>query len=196
MKFTFVLLFSVLLTVSIGTAVRNYHPQNNQGLISPLSVGANNSTPQVTPISQSSFGWQIFVNNYYGFKIKHPSDVNIKNKKDGDVNLQKSKSIDLSITQNVLAKNDNLNTAIEKDIENKKNDLKDNFSLQKTSSPISIGLVTAETYTSIENGSSVSYYYIPQEDNKFLIVTNYSPHNGSSDYLTSEDIIFSLELFP
>jgi hypothetical protein len=196
MKFTFVLLFSVLLTVSIGTAVRNYHSPPKETLISPLIAGENTSLLPVAPTGELFRGWQIFVNNYYGYKVKHPSDVNIKNKKDGDVSLQKTKTIDLSITQDVLAENDNLNTTIEKIIKTRKDESKSKFNLIKTISPISIGLVTAQTYTSIENGSSVSYYYIPQKDNKFLIVTNYSPYNSSSDYLTSEDIIFSLELFP
>jgi len=195
MKFTFVLLFSVLLTVSIGTAVRNYHSPQKQTLVSPLIAGENTSLLPETPANDLQ-GWQIFVNNYYGYKVKHPPDVNIKNKKDGNVSLQKTKTINLSITQGILTENNNLNTAIEKDIETKKNDLKDKFNLTKIISPISIGLETALTYTSIENEIPISYFYIPQKDKKFLMVTNYSPHNGSTDYLTSEDIIFSLELFP
>lgn len=177
-------------------AVKNYNSQEKIALISPLVAGANTTLPAETPIGESIFGWQIFVNNYYGYKIKHPSEVNIKNKRDGDVSLQKSKTINLSITQDILAENDNLNTNIEKTIENKKKEYKDKFSLINTISPISIGSVTAQTYSSIENGTHISYYYVPQKDKKFLIITNYSPNNGGLDYLTSEDIIFSLELFP
>lgn len=186
MKFIVVLVFTALLTVSVGILVKNTKIQNNSQLVSPLVTDAS-STPSMT---------EIFVNNYYGYKIKHPSDVNIKNSRNGDVSFQKSNSINISITQGVLAENVTLNTIIETAIGEKKGQLKDKFSLKNNISPIALSTATALTFTSIENGENITYYYLPQSDKKYLLITNYSPHNTGTDFLTSENIIYSLELFP
>jgi len=199
MKFITILIFSILFTVSVGSLLKISSKHNKADLISPLVAGASTVvSPSITgtPNHDSIFGWQIFVNNYYGYKIKHPSDVNIKNMKNGDISLQRSKSINLSITQDVLPENDSINTVIEKVIDGKKNGLKEKFNLINTISPIAIGSVTAQTYSSIENGESISYYYIPQKNKQYLVLTNFTQNVGSSDYLVSEDMIYSLELIP
>lgn len=188
MKFIAVLVFTALLTVSVGILVKNTKTQNNPQLVSPLVTDADaSSTPPMN---------EVFVNNYYGYKIKHPSDVNIKNSRNGDVSFQKSKSINISITQSVLAENVTLNTIIETAIGEKKTQLKDKFSLKNNISPIALSTATALTFTSTENGENTTYYYLPQSDKKYLLITNYSPHNAGTDFLTSENIIYSLELFP
>jgi len=188
MKFIAVLVFTALLTVSVGILVKNTKIQNNSQLVSPLVTDADaSSTPSMT---------EIFVNNYYGYKIKHPSDVNIKNSRNGDVSFQKSNSINISITQSVLAESDTVDTIIETAIGEKKGQLKDKFSLKNNISPIALSAATALTFTSTENGENLTYYYLPQSDKKYLLITNYSPQDGSTDFLTSEDIIYSLELFP
>lgn len=185
MKFISVLVFTIILTVSVGILVKNTKIQNKPQLVSPLVA--------ITTVSSSASMNEVFINNYYGYKIKHPSNVDIKNERNGDVSFQKSKSINISITQSVLAKNDTINTIMETVINAKNSRLKDKFSLINTISPISISSATAQTYTSVENGENVTYYYVPQNDRKYLLITNYSPQNGSVDFLTSEDIIYSLE---
>ncbi len=189
MKFIIVIFVTALATVSLGTVIKSQKTEQNQNLVSPTVAGANNSTNSVT-------GWQIFVNNYYGYKIKHPTAVDIKNKKSGNISLVKGKSINILITQDVLLENDTLNTAIEKNIETKKVEMKDKFILTNTISPIALGQDTAQTYSSEENGQKLSYYYVPQKDKKYLLITNLSPHDGGADFLTSEDIIYSLEFLP
>jgi len=199
MKFIFVLVFSVLITVSIGTLAKNKKTQKQFELISPLVVGTNtaiNGPSSEITTRDSIFGWQVFVNNYNGYKIKHPSNVSLKNKRNGDIELQKQESISLSITQEVLANNDTINTVMEKAIDKKMIELKDRFLMVNAISPIALGLVTAQTYGSMENGESVTFYYIPQDDKKYLLVTNKTPASAHADYLTSEDIIYSIEFLP
>lgn len=191
MKFIVVLFISVLFTIFIGTLAKNLLKSNNNSLISPLVADTINNTGK-----QSLLGTQVFVNNYFNYKIKHPSDVNIKNMTNGDVSLQKDKSINISITQQTLAGNNTINTEIEKNIDQKKNRLKDQFNLINNISPIAIDSSTAQTYTSEEKGVIYTYYYVPQNNNKYLIISNSSPNNGSRDYLISEEIIYSLDLLP
>lgn len=199
MNFIFVLVFSLLVTVSVGTLVKRVNFQKKSELVSPLVVDTN-ITPQPEIMGSKSnssvFGWPTFINNYYGYKIKHPLDVSIKNRKNGNIDLQKSGSINLSITQDILAENDTVNTMIEKAITKRKNELKDKFTLVNSISPIALGSVTAQTYTSSENEKNITYYYIPREDNKYLLVINQTPSNNNADYLISEDIIYSLEFIP
>lgn len=198
MKFIFVLVFSVLITVSIGTLVKKQSNRDTNNLVSPLVAGAkssnfsDNSTSNDSPV----LGWQVFVNNYNGYKIKHPSSVNIKNKSNGDVSLYKTGSINLSITQNILLENEDVNTVIEKAIDKRKSELGESFSLVNPISPIALGSVTAQTYSSREGNGEYTYYYVPQEDKKYLIITNQTPNTGTVEYLTSEDIIYSLEFLP
>ena len=190
MKFIVVLLLTTIATVSLGSFVKKYKTQNKPILVSPLVAGSSTtSTPSV-------FGWQVFTNNYYGYKINHPADINVKNQRNGDISLEKSKLINIFITQDVLPENDTVNTVIENTINNKTSQLKNNYVLVNTISPIAMGSATAQTYTSSENGKNITYYYIPQKDKKFLLITNFTPQNSSADYLTSEDIIYSLELLP
>lgn len=190
MKFIVVLVLSLLFTIFVGTLTKNFIESNNDSLISPLVIDTNELT------NGSSLAKQVFVNNYYQYKIKYPLDVNIKNTSNGNVNLYKNKSINISISQEILKENDTINTQIKNNIETKKNLIKDQYILKNNISPIAIGLSTALTYSTEENGESYSYYYIPQNNNKYLVVINSSPDNGSDDYLISEEIIYSLEMLP
>ncbi len=199
MKFINVLVITVLITVSIGLFVRKINSQNHKTLISPLVAGASISiipSPSEIKNDISVFNWPVFTNNYYGYKIKHPADVNIKNRTNGDVSFQKTNSVNILISQDVLSEKDTVNTIIESAIDKKKADLKDKFTLLTSISPVALSSATAQTYTSSENDENITYYYIPQKDKKYLLVSNYSPNNGSADYLTSEDIIYSLEFIP
>ncbi len=199
MKFINVLVITVLITVSIGLFVRKINSQNHKTLISPLVAGASISiipSPSEIKNDISVFNWPVFTNNYYGYKIKHPADVNIKNRTNGDVSFQKTNSVNILISQDVLSEKDTVNTIIESAIDKKKADLKDKFTLLTSISPVALSSSTAQTYTSSENDENITYYYIPQKDKKYLLVSNYSPNNGSADYLTSEDIIYSLEFIP
>lgn len=199
MKFIITLALTVLITVSVGTMVKIFQNVNFSKFVSPLVAGANISADQTISeaTSQSStLGWQVFVNNYYGYKIKHPSNVNIKNRRNGDISLQKTKVIDILITQNVLASNETVNTIIEKAIDARRNELGDRFSLTNSISPISLGSITAQTYSSFESGENITYYYVPQNTNKYLLIINQTPNQGGTDYLISEDIIYSVELIP
>lgn len=199
MKFINVLVVTVLITVSIGLFVKKINDQNKKDLISPLVAGASISiipSPSEIKNDISVFNWPVFTNNYYGYKIKHPADVNIKNRTNGDVSFQKTNSVNILISQDVLSEKDTVNTIIESAIDKKKADLKDKFTLLTSISPVALSSSTAQTYTSSENDENITYYYIPQKDKKYLLVSNYSPNNGSADYLTSEDIIYSLEFIP
>jgi|GEM_PF-1554438 len=199
MNFIFVLVFSLLVTVSVGTLVKKVNSQKKIELISPLVVETN-ITPQSEVMGSkkeaSVFNWPTFINNYYGYKIKHPLDVSVKNKRNGDISLQKSESINLSITQDILTENDTINTIIEKAITKRKNELKDKFVLINSISPIALGSVTAQTYTSSENGKVINYYYVPAKNNKYLLLINQTPNSNNTDYLISEDIVYSLEFIP
>lgn len=190
MKFIIVLFITALITVSFGTALKRQKGVSEKELISPVVAGTSNAT------NPSISGWPVFVNNYYGYKIKHPSNVSIKNQRNGDVILIKEKSINILITQDTLTENETINTKIEKEIDKKKNELGERFLQIHPISPIAIGLETAQTYTSEENGKKITYYYVPQKNDRYLIITNNSFNDGEVDYLLSEDIIYSLEFFP
>lgn len=188
MKFISVLVFTILLTVSVGLLVKNTKINNKPQLVSPIVFNADAS-------SSASMN-EVFVNNYYGYKIKHPSDVILKNSSNGDVSFQKSKSVNISITQDVLSESDTINSVIETAINEKSNQFKDNFNLINPILPIAISSATAYTFTSSEHGEKITFYYVPQNNKKYLLITNHSTQNGSADFLTSEDIIYSLEFLP
>lgn len=190
MKFIIVLFITALITVSFGTVIKKQKGDSQKELISPVVAGTSNTT------NPSISGWPVFVNNYYGYKIKHPSELSIKNQRNGDVSLVIEKSVNIFITQDTLSENETINTIIEKNIDKKKAELGEKFRLIYPISPIALGLETAQTYTSEENGQRTTYYYVPQKNGKFLLITNYSPSDGETDYLVSEDIIYSLEFFP
>jgi hypothetical protein len=192
MKFITVLVCSVVITVMVGLVAKNSKSLTKQDLISPLAPETN----ILGTISENTQSWQIFVNNYSGYKIKHPSDVDIKNNRNGDVSFQKSNNIHIYIAQGTLGENETINTSMETTINEKMDRLKENFKLMNSISPIAIGAATAQTYTSKENGEDITYYYVPQNDRKYLLITNSSPHNGTANYLISEDIIYSLEYLP
>jgi hypothetical protein len=199
MKFILTLVLSILITVAMGTVVKNFQADKKTSLISPLVSGITTSLESTSGEilnHEPTTGWQIFVNNYFKYKIKHPSDIKIVNKLNGDVSLQKSRFINLNITQGVLAENETINTTVEKLIDSKKNELKDNFKLINNISPIALSSSTALTYTSEENKENITYYFVPQKDNKYLMITNLSPDDGSENYLISENIIYSLEYLP
>jgi hypothetical protein len=196
MKFIAVLVLTILVTVAIGTIGKKFKSEGKSELISPLVSGVSSSIDQAVDKNTSIFGWQVFTNNYYGYKIKHPSDVKINNLKNGDISFEKSNLINIFITLEFLSKNDTIYTVIESAINEKSNSLKDKFNLVNSISPIAIGSVTAQTYTSKENGKSITYYYVPQKEGKYLLITNASSQDSSLDYLTSEDIIYSLEFLP
>ena len=199
MKFIVTLALSVLITVSVGTMIKVSKKQTTSKLVSPIVAGAY-TTKEPTTIDDSThssiFGWQVFVNNYYGYKIKHPSDVSIKNKRNGDISLQKTKAINLSITQKEISANETVNTIVEKAIDSRRNELKDRYNLLNSITPIALGSVTAQTYSSSENGENITYYYVPQEDKKYLLVINQTPNRDSADFLTSVDMVYSIELIP
>lgn len=199
MKFISVLLVSITATVSIGLLTRNIKAQRKPILVSPLVSGANTSASQQESHLENNpsvYDWQVFTNNYYGYKIKYPPDVYVKNLTNGDVVFQKPKTIDIQITQEVLPQNASINTVIEREIDKKINELGNKCSLKKSISPIALSSVTAQSYTTMENGEEVTYYYLPQDDRRYLLITNRSPNSGSVDFLISEDIIYSLELIP
>lgn len=185
------MILSVVFTVTFGIMVNNSFNHNDRKLISPLVAETNASAE-----NNSSNISQIFVNNYYGYKIKHPSEVQIKNETDGDVNLYRTKNINIEIVQETQTNNQSIDSIIENTINLKKDSLKDNFVLLNNPSPIALGMTTAQTFSSLENGENKTYYFVPQSNNKYLIITNLSLNIGSKDYLTSEDIIYSLELLP
>lgn len=198
MKSIHVLLLSVLLTVLFGTLIKNVKIKQKSVLISPLVAGTSISLPQTNEPTKdvSVFDWPVFINNYYGYKIKYPNSVTIKNLKNGDVSFQKPKSVNILITQDVLGENDTINTVMEKTINDKRERMRDKFILVDSISPIAVGTSTAQTYGSRENGLEITFFYIPQKDRKYLLVTNQTPNDGGVDYLTSEDIIYSLEFLP
>jgi hypothetical protein len=197
MKFIFVLAFTVLITVSIGTIAKELKNKKANGIISPTVAGikTTNDTVFTDNVPDGQYlGWPIFVNNYDGYKIRHPSEVLVKNSRNGDVSLIKGNTIDIFITQNTLRENDTINTVIESDINNKKDQLGNNFHLLNSISPIAIGSVTAQTYISMEKNQKVSSFYIPQTENKYLLVTCKTENTLLEDYQTAEKIIYSLEL--
>jgi len=189
MKFILVLFFTILITVFAGTVIKELPHQDHLGLVSPVAfstVGSPGDYPD----------WQVFTNDYFHYQISYPSDISLNNGLTGDVSLLKNKVLDITITQGNLAEKDTVNTVVEKAINTKKSLAKTNFSLLKSISPIALGSVTALTYTSLENGQQIVSYYVPQTQNKYLLITNTSPDTNNDDFYTSEKIIYSLELLP
>lgn len=199
MKFISVLGISLLFTVILGIVLKNVDTIGTNKLVSPLvsmkgksfaDLNTKDTKPDLYP------DWQEFFNNYNGYKIKYPRDVSIKNLQNGDIALQKDKSINILIVQGTLTENNSLDKMVEKEIEDKRNMLSDNFSLINGISPIALGSATAKTFTSNENGENITYYYVPQNDNRYLKITDSTPNNGQENYLVSEKIIYSINPLP
>ena len=183
MKLIAVILLSVLLTVGAGLAIKALSSKENSDLVSPLFQTKNQD-------------WQIFVNNYFGYKIKHPSDVEIKNSLSGDITLYKPNSISLMITQKTLADTDTLDSVIKNDIAEKQLSSISPFSLTSNTSPIALGHVTALTFQANENNLNITYYYVPQTLSKYLIIVDQTQSGENNDNLVSESIVYSLEFMP
>lgn len=193
MKFTIVLVITVIATVTIGIAAKKIKFQEKSELISPTVKETYDS---YTNSTTDTSDWKAFVNNYYGYEIKHPGELEIINKKNGDVRLQKDSSIIISITQNVLTEDGTINTLIESEIGAKQSKLGNQFKLSRNIEPIALGNVTAQTYSSKESSKNVTYYFVPQNDKKYLYITNETPESVNGDYFLSEKIIYSLDLYP
>lgn len=194
MRFIFVLALTALITVSVGTVVKESRNQGQKILISPLIAGTSTDTVDSSYSTNPDYynGWQTFVNNFYHYKIRHPADVTNKNSRNGDIVLQKGKAFSLNITQRSIAEKDTINTIIEKDIDQKKS--KNNLFTQTSDiSPVAISSHTAETYSSLENNDEFLYFYLPQTSDKFLFVSIKS--DGTDDTL-AEKIVYSLEFIP
>jgi len=190
------LAFTILITVSAGTIVKEYRNQSQKVLVSPLIAGLStsqrNSPPTIVDPGYYA-GWQTFVNNYYGYKIRHPSEVSVKNSRNGDVVLQKDKSVNISIAQKILSPTDSINTAVETDIDEKQQKINNDFTLMESISPVAIGSQTAYTFSSQEYDDQMSYFYLPQDQNKYLFIIVKSGGQGSYDFPLSEKIIYSIE---
>jgi len=197
MRLIYVFAFTVLITVTIGTIIKDLKNQDQISLVSPLVAGIYTEQTNIPTENIETYrGWQVFVNNYFRYKIHHPSDVIVKNSRNGDITLQKSKAINISITQEQLSEHDALNTVIEADIDSKKSKLKNNFYLINNISPIALGSATALTFALEENGQKITYFYLPQEENNYLVISSKTADFSGQDFLTSEKIIYSIEMLP
>jgi len=197
MNFIFIVLISTLITIFAGTQVIISNSINIPHFSSPTvskSSVLNIQNNQTLSVEKKEIDWQLFENNFHGYKLKHYNDVSLKNTRGGDILIERPNSIYILISQKSISKNYDLTKTIESDIFTKTNNK--SFLLLNNISPISIGLVTAQTFSSQENNELISYYYIPQKNNKYLLIKNKTPLSREEEYLRSEDIIFSIELTP
>lgn len=195
MKLILTFFVSIVFTVSVGLLLITPQKHTPNTLISPVVISTQSSI-LFSESGKDHDSWQIYVNNLSKYKIHHPPEVIVKNKKNGEISLTVDSSIAINIFPNKLSENKTISSTIESDIDIKRALYKEKYLLKEIVSSIALSHVTAFTFSANEEGHICTYYYIPQNDKEYLIVENHSTRDNTNYYITSEKIIYSLELIP
>lgn len=163
----------------------------------------NPTTPtSTTTPTKTSINLKDYTNTKMGFSTKLPQDTEIKENLDGTISFyrwgptQKTQTelydgYSINIDQASLGVNKNLKSLIEADIEQKKEQLSPDF---KIVAPISAKL-NGFTYTALDAFGEVVYYYLPQANNKFLLISVISKDPGKLNFeKTVGDIILEITM--
>jgi hypothetical protein len=147
------------------------------------------------PIASPGSSWKTFEDVQLGFRIKFPEKMEVK--KEVDAVVLFDEDIHISITQGLLLENETLNTHIEKQINQKVEKIAGQFKLVDTISPIAIDSLTSLTYKSEEVGDKFVYFYVPQGNSRYLLITNkIKPLTDQTTVSLSDEIIYTLDLMP
>ena len=144
-------------------------------------------------LASDSSNWKQYRDENMGFKIRYPEGVAVKKTISGDIVFEKE-SLHLEISHEKLLGKDTVNTIAEQDVNQKMMKMGEMFKLLDTISPVSIGSITGVTYTSKENSQEITYFYVPL-DMDYLLLSNSTDTSNGALISTSDDIIYSLELF-
>lgn len=146
-----------------------------------------------TTNASDSSGLNIYLDKIQGFQVKYPGDISIEKENNGSVVFTKE-GLSVVISKGTLSGKDTVNTVAERTVNLKMEKMGEKFNLLEPISPVSIGSLTGVTFTSEENLKEITYFYVPQELGYLLIVN--STDTSDRDLIsTSDDIIYSLELF-
>jgi len=189
------LILLIILAASLLYGYRVYQqrfvPVANKPLASVLSAETSASSS-----ASPSGTWKIFKDEKIGFRIRYPSEIDIKQTADG-VYLFSRQDIHISLIQGKLAENETINTLAEKQINQKMEKLADKFKLVDTISDVAIGSLTGISYKSEESQGTSIYFYIPQGSSHYLLINNQIDSPTDQEVVSlSDQIIYSLELLP
>jgi hypothetical protein len=199
----------VLLVLALAIILYNYlvarnNSQNIHETENTVAITTETNGPSTTSAVLSATtgeepeGWAKYSDLKLKFTLEYPVGFDLK-KGTGTVSFFKKDSIGknteiIHITERDLAGIETVSTISEKDINEKATKNPDRVSILDTIAPISIGSITAVTFKLNENSSENTYFYIPQNDNRFLEVSILGENNLSPEEISQVDrTVFSLE---
>lgn len=184
-----VVLFGVIWKIELENIPGN---QVSGDLIQKAEEKTSN-TLGVTTSRVTSDNWEKKDFNDLGFGLQIPPEVEIK---ENNLSIEVlGKGISIYISKKNLSEIETINTAAEKDIDKKVNDFGAGFELIDSIAPVAIGSVTGITYTTLENGAEITYFYVPG-NNSYLYIQNKSNPQDPEGLTASDNIIYSLEFRP
>ncbi len=166
-------------------------PPKNE--ISLNSATESASTPETlgasTTLLSDTSAWKSYEDSTLEIRIKFPSGINPKKEINRSLTLF-GDLLKINISLENLNDKDTVNTLAESNINSKITKMGDSFKLIDSISPISIGEITGVTFTTIEDGQEITYYYVPREKSYLIIKDS----TDKSLVALSDSIIYSLEI--
>jgi len=197
MKKEFISLFST--TVLTGLLIVGYtlYSNSNRYLVTGNSqvLSETVDSPSIFYPEDQTANWISYIDGNLDLSFKHPSDVEVTKTEIEGLVIDSVKGLKVEINRFTIPRLKNLNTQAEMDIDNKIASHKNGFTLINSIEPINIGYSTGITYTVQESDFEMTYFYLPQKDNNYLLI---SSRNSLNDIYgikeTALKIIDTLEL--
>jgi len=172
--------------------------------ISATPSAAPTASMTETPAPSST---KEYKNSKMGFSLQYPEDMEITTNEDGSVSVSKwgptqkentefFDGIAINISQASLGTNPNLLSLVNADIEQKKEQLSPDYEILESPTPYTLWYKTGSfTYKAEELFGQVTYYYLPQSSDKFLLVSSrYPDPQGTGFEAQSEKIVRSIKI--
>lgn len=185
----------------------NTSKNNLQMIPTPTITLTVTATPTISSQLETSQKINEYKNTKMGFSLKYPDGFEIKESADGSVNLskwgstQKSQTelfdgIAINIVQGRLGVNKDLLSLIKADIEQKNQQLSPDYKIIEPVIPYVLSAISGGyTYTASEPFGNVTYYYLPEKLNKFLLITSRYPDPKNLGFgVVANNIIKSITL--
>jgi hypothetical protein len=201
---------TVILAVVIGLLI---FERNKTTTSSETQTPILTETPSITEVSNNNQAeetneptisdWTPYYNTELSFQIIHPIDISPEeNNEDGSVRITKlgptqkegTEFYDgfyLHFAKGNLGVNKDLNSLINADIKQKQEQLSGDFKIITPLSSITINNINGLTYQSQEIFGSYTYFYLPQGETRFILVTKHVSDPGNLGFEAIADKIIN-----
>ena len=191
--------FSVFVLLTISKDNQNIIDIDNRSLSEPIFQVPSNTPAVLSATTPDDLGeWKKYEDTKSGYSLSYPGEFNLQNEESGIAIYKKDNDkqiILIDIKERSLVETETINTAAEKDINEKISKNPEKFSVSETITPIAIGSITAFTFKLVEISGENTYFYIPRGDKNFLEISIRGENNLSASEISLVDrIVYSLEI--